>query len=70
MNRTALFFLPCMVISSLVSAQALSVTASGRITDKNKTALPYAHIILKKKKTAHLLPELLLMKTEDFLLTV
>ncbi|MGI9583145.1 TonB-dependent receptor domain-containing protein [Chryseobacterium sp. RRHN12] len=50
MNRTALFFLPCMVISSLVSAQALSVTASGRITDKNKTALPYAHIILKKEK--------------------
>lgn len=51
MNRTALFFLPsCMIISSLVSAQTVSVTASGRITDKNKTALPYAHIILKKEK--------------------
>lgn len=51
MNRTALFFLPsCMLISSLVSAQTMSVTASGRITGKNKTALPYAHIILKKEK--------------------
>ncbi|MBO9691092.1 TonB-dependent receptor [Chryseobacterium sp.] len=51
MNRTALFFLPsCMLISSLVSAQNISVTASGKITDKNKTALPYAHIILKKEK--------------------
>lgn len=51
MNKTALFFLPsCMLISSLVSAQTISVAASGKITDKNKTALPYAHIILKKEK--------------------
>ncbi|BFO68014.1 TonB-dependent receptor [Chryseobacterium sp. KCF3-3] len=36
--------------SSLVSAQTASVTASGRITGQDKTALPYAHIILKKEK--------------------
>ncbi|CAI8795325.1 TonB-dependent receptor domain-containing protein [Chryseobacterium sp. IT-36CA2] len=51
MNKTALLFFPaCMVASSLVSAQTTSVTASGRIISTNKTALPYAHIILKKEK--------------------
>lgn len=51
MNKTALLFFPAsMVISSLVSAQTTSVTASGRIINKDKTAIPYAHIILKKEK--------------------
>ena len=51
MNKTALLFFPtCMMVSSLVSAQTASVTASGRITGIDKTALPYAHIILKKEK--------------------
>ncbi|WP_126650745.1 TonB-dependent receptor domain-containing protein [Chryseobacterium aureum] len=49
--KTALLFFPvCMMASSLFSAQATSVTASGKITAINKTALPYAHIILKKEK--------------------
>ncbi|MCW1962072.1 TonB-dependent receptor [Chryseobacterium viscerum] len=51
MNKTALLFFPtCMAISSLVSAQTASVTASGRITNKDKAAIPYAHIILRKEK--------------------
>ncbi len=51
MDRTKLLFFPaCVVVSSLASAQTTSVTASGRVTNKNKTALPYANIILKKEK--------------------
>lgn len=51
MNKTALLFFPtCLMVSSLVSAQTTSVTASGRIIGMDKTALPYAHIILKKEK--------------------
>lgn len=51
MDRTKLLFFPaCVVVSSLASAQTTSVTASGRVTNKDKTALPYANIILKKEK--------------------
>ena len=51
MNRTQMLFFPtCVVLSSLASAQTTSVTASGRVTTKDKTALPYANIILKKEK--------------------
>lgn len=51
MSRTKLLFLPtCIIISSLASAQTASVTASGKVITKDKTALPYAHIILKKEK--------------------
>ncbi|ROI05844.1 TonB-dependent receptor [Chryseobacterium sp. G0240] len=51
MNRTKLLFSPaCIIISSMVTAQTTSVTISGRVTDQNKTALPYVNIILKKEK--------------------
>ncbi|MET3036609.1 TonB-dependent receptor [Chryseobacterium sp. NRRL B-14859] len=51
MNRTKLLFPPaCIIISSMVTAQTTSVTISGRVTDQNKTALPYVNIILKKEK--------------------
>ncbi|WP_353145774.1 TonB-dependent receptor [Chryseobacterium sp.] len=51
MNRTKLLFpAACIIISSMVTAQTTSVTISGRVTDQNKTALPYVNIIFKKEK--------------------
>lgn len=55
MNKTKLLFFPtCMMISTVISAQTNSVTASGKIINKDKAALPYVNIILKKRKGQHL----------------
>jgi len=49
MNRKKLLLFPTGIISTIVFAQTTSVTVSGRITDKDKKGLAYAHIILKKE---------------------
>ena len=49
MNRKKLLLFPTCIISTIVFAQTTSVTVSGRITDKDKKGLAYAHIILKKE---------------------
>lgn len=50
MNKTRLLLFPTFAISSMITAQTTSVTVSGKVTNKDKTALPYANIILKKEK--------------------
>lgn len=50
MNRSKFLLFPTVAISSMVTAQVTSVTFSGKITTKEKAALPYSNIILKKEK--------------------
>ncbi|MDN3693150.1 TonB-dependent receptor [Chryseobacterium tructae] len=50
MNRSKFFLFPAVAISSMVTAQVTSVTFSGKVTTKDKEALPYSNIILKKEK--------------------
>lgn len=50
MNKTRLLLFPTFAISSMITAQTASVTVSGKVTNTNKAALPYASIILKKEK--------------------
>ncbi|WP_185247463.1 TonB-dependent receptor domain-containing protein [Chryseobacterium bernardetii] len=50
MNRSKFLLFPTVAISSMITAQVTSVTFSGKVTNKDKEVLPYAHIILKKEK--------------------
>ncbi|RXM51289.1 MULTISPECIES: TonB-dependent receptor domain-containing protein [unclassified Chryseobacterium] len=50
MNKTRLLLFPTFAISSMITAQTASVTVSGKVTNTDKAALPYASIILKKEK--------------------
>lgn len=50
MNKTRLLLFPTFAISSMMTAQTASVTVSGKATNNDKAALPYASIILKKEK--------------------
>ncbi|MGU3375788.1 TonB-dependent receptor domain-containing protein [Chryseobacterium sp. M5A1_1a] len=49
MNKTRLLLFPTFAISTMITAQTTSVTVSGRVTHKDKMALPYANLILKKE---------------------
>ncbi|MCS4302524.1 TonB-dependent receptor domain-containing protein [Chryseobacterium sp. BIGb0232] len=50
MNRSKFLLFPTIAISSMVTAQVSSVTFSGKVTTKDKKAIPYSNIILKKEK--------------------
>ncbi|MEJ5105662.1 TonB-dependent receptor domain-containing protein [Chryseobacterium sp. MYb328] len=50
MNRSKFLLFPTVAISSMVTAQVSSVTFSGKVTTKDKEAIPYSNIILKKEK--------------------
>ncbi|AZB11368.1 TonB-dependent receptor [Chryseobacterium sp. G0162] len=50
MNRSKFLLFPTVAISSMITAQVTSVTFSGKVTNKDKEALPYANLILKKEK--------------------
>ncbi|WP_160137824.1 TonB-dependent receptor [Chryseobacterium sp. c4a] len=50
MKRSKFLLFPTVAISSMMTAQLTSVTLSGRVTTKDKEALPYSNIILKKEK--------------------
>lgn len=50
MNRSKFLIFPTIAISSMVTAQVTSVTFSGKVTTKDREALPYSNIILKKEK--------------------
>ncbi|WP_045496795.1 TonB-dependent receptor domain-containing protein [Chryseobacterium sp. StRB126] len=50
MNKTRLLLFPTFAISSMITAQIASVTVSGKATNNDKAALPYASIVLKKEK--------------------
>ncbi|SDI96576.1 TonB-dependent receptor [Chryseobacterium jejuense] len=50
MNKTRLLLFPTFAISTMITAQTTSVTVSGKVTNNDKAALPYASIILKKEK--------------------
>lgn len=50
MNRKKLLLFPVCMITSIAFAQTISVTVSGKITNKDNMILPYASIVFKKEK--------------------